>query len=225
MPSEGSATIAEMFSNAEGMDYFFMILGTIGSLIVGISFPAMDLLFGRILNSLNGDSDLVAQVNVLCLYLVYIAIANIVGGYVQVYGWTLSGERQTQKFRERYVNAILAQEIGWFDDCGAGELSTRVAEVIGKIQDGSGRKIGDSLQYVTQIIGSYTLAFYLNWRLTLVMLACFPLLAGSGAFMIQAVTEAQNTALDQYAAAGGLATESLGAVRTVSALNAQPDVI
>lgn len=43
--------------------------------------------------------------------------------------------------------------------------------------------------------------------------------------MIQAVTEAQNTALDQYAAAGGLATESLGAVRTVSALNAQPDVI
>ncbi len=99
---------------------------------------------------------------------------------LQVYGWTLSGERQTQKFRERYVNAILAQEIGWFDDCGAGELSTRVAEVIGKIQDGSGRKIGDSLQYVTQIIGSYTLAFYLNWRLTLVMLACFPLLAGSG---------------------------------------------
>ncbi len=73
-----------MFSNAEGLDYFFMVLGTIGSLIVGISFPAMDLLFGRILNSLNGDSDLVSQVNELCLYLVYIAIANIVGGYVQV---------------------------------------------------------------------------------------------------------------------------------------------
>ena len=46
-----------------------------------------------------------------------------------------------------------------------------------------------------------------------------------GFFMIQAVTEAQNQTLGQYAAAGGLATESLGAVRTVSALNAQPDVI
>ena len=43
--------------------------------------------------------------------------------------------------------------------------------------------------------------------------------------MIGAVTEAQNTTLGQYAAAGGLATESLGAIRTVSALNAQPDVI
>ena len=29
----------------------------------------------------------------------------------------------------------------------------------------------------------------------------------------------------QYAAAGGLATESLGAVRTITALNAQPTVI
>ena len=47
----------------------------------------------------------------------------------------------------------------------------------------------------------------------------------AGAFMIGAVTEAQNTTLGQYAAAGGLATESLGAIRTVSALNAQPDVI
>ncbi len=39
-------------------------------------------------------------------------------------------------------------------------------------------------------------------------------------FMIGAVEEAQNQTLGKYAAAGGLATESLGAVRTVSALNA-----
>lgn len=35
----------------------------------------------------------------------------------------------------------------------------------------------------------------------------------------------QNQALSQYAAAGGLATETFGAVRTITALNAQPDVI
>jgi len=31
--------------------------------------------------------------------------------------------------------------------------------------------------------------------------------------------------VEQYAAAGGLATETLNAIRTVTALNAQPDVI
>ena len=78
------------------------------------------------------------------------------------------------------MNAILAQEIGWFDDCGAGELSTRVAEVIGKIQDGIGRKVGDSIQYTFQVFGSIGLGFYLDWRVTLVMLAVFPLVAGTG---------------------------------------------
>ena len=46
-----------------------------------------------------------------------------------------------------------------------------------------------------------------------------------GAFMINAITAAQNQSVGQYAAAGGLATEALNAIRTVSALNAQPDVI
>lgn len=45
----------------------------------------------------------------------------------------MTGERQTQKFREKYVNAILSQEIGWFDNCGANELSTRVAELMEKV--------------------------------------------------------------------------------------------
>jgi ATP-binding cassette subfamily B (MDR/TAP) protein 1 len=97
-----------------------------------------------------------------------------------VYCWAYTGERQTQRFREKYVNAILSQEIGWFDTCGAGELATRVAELCGKIQDGMGRKIGDSVQYITQIVGSFAVAFYLSWRLAIVLIAAFPAIAGAG---------------------------------------------
>lgn len=43
--------------------------------------------------------------------------------------------------------------------------------------------------------------------------------------MINAVNSFQNQSLGQYAAAGSLATESLGAIRTVTALNAQPEII
>ncbi len=99
---------------------------------------------------------------------------------MQVYGWSSAGESQTQKFREKYVNAILSQEIGWFDTCGAGELSTRVAELVGKIQDGMGRKVGDLVQYITQIVASYGVAFYLCWQLTIVLIAAFPLIAAAG---------------------------------------------
>ena len=43
--------------------------------------------------------------------------------------------------------------------------------------------------------------------------------------MIQTVTAAQNDSADQYAQAGGLATEMLSGIRTVTALNAQPDAV
>lgn len=47
--------------------------------------------------------------------------------------WSIAGERQTQKLREMYVRSVLAQEIGWFDTAGATELSTKVADIMGKV--------------------------------------------------------------------------------------------
>lgn len=88
-----------------------------------------------------------------------------------------------------------------------------------------GRKVGDLLQNLTQLIACLAVAFYLQWKITCVMLCAIPMIAIAGAFMIKATTSASNQALEQYAKAGGLATESLNAIRTVSALNMQPDVI
>ena len=88
-----------------------------------------------------------------------------------------------------------------------------------------GRKVGDMMQYLFQVLGSFAVGFYFSWQLTLVLMCALPLIATAGGFMIDAVTSATNQSLEQYAAAGGLATESLGAIRTVTALNAQPSVI
>ena len=61
-----------------------MAVGTVSSFIVGVSNPAMDLLFGRILNTLNESSNFVEEINQLSLYLVIIAGFNFVAGYLQV---------------------------------------------------------------------------------------------------------------------------------------------
>jgi ATP-binding cassette, subfamily B (MDR/TAP), member 1 len=146
----------------------------------------------------------------------------------------LTGERQTQRLREKYVHAILSQEIGWFDSVGATELSTKVADVIGKVStlqlidwssilmtamasfmqigDGMGRKMGDMIQYIAQVVGSFVIGFYLSWRLTVVLLASFPLIACAGAFMIQSITSASQQSLTQYAKAGMLENHNLAVI-------------
>ena len=78
------------------------------------------------------------------------------------------------------MNAILSQDIGWFDVTGAGELSTRVADNCGKVQDGIGRKAGDLIQNATQFIGGLVTALYQSWQLTVVLFASLPIIAMAG---------------------------------------------
>lgn len=119
-------------------------------------------------------------INMLCIEFCIIAAANFMSGFLQVYCWSAAGERQTQKFREAYVDSVLSQEIGWFDTCGASELSTKLAELIGKIQDGTGRKVGDLVQYGMQFVSAMVVAFYLNWKIPLVLLAAIPIIGMAG---------------------------------------------
>ena len=61
-----------------------MAAGSFGSLIVGLSFPAMNIVYGRVRNALNEPSGFVGEINTLCVYLIYISVATIIGGFLQV---------------------------------------------------------------------------------------------------------------------------------------------
>ena len=132
--AERAASIMEIFSQADWIDAILMFLGTIGGLVTGLSIPFFNILFGQMIDKLNGSpGNFNRTVYTLCISFAVVAAANLVSGVLQVTCWAYSGERQTQKFRERYVKAILSQEIGWFDTVGASELSTKVAELTGKV--------------------------------------------------------------------------------------------
>jgi len=128
-----SASLSQLFSQAESIDILYMVLGSIGSMVTGVSLPIFNILFGQMLDSLNkkGVGGYQDAVNQVCISFVIVAAANVVAGAMQVYFWSAAGERQTQRFREKYVRSILSQEIGWFDTCGASELSTKVADLTG----------------------------------------------------------------------------------------------
>jgi ATP-binding cassette, subfamily B (MDR/TAP), member 1 len=219
-------SFSELLQFADGWDYLLMFGGSIGGLVTGCSIPFFNVLFGRMLDTLNEDPNSFSrQINALALIFVYTAIVNLFSGFLQVACWSHAGERMSQKLRERYVKAILSQEIGWFDLNGPGEMATKVADLSGYVQDGTTRKVGDMFQYVGQFLASFVVGFYLCWELTLVLLAAFPLIGGAGAFMINAITSAVQGAGENYASAGSLASEALNNIRTVTALNAQPDII
>lgn len=45
----------QVFKYATARDFVFIVLGSLGAIITGVSLPFMQLLFGRIMDALNGN--------------------------------------------------------------------------------------------------------------------------------------------------------------------------
>ena len=46
--------------------------------------------------------------------------------YVYMYIWVYTGEVNAKRIRESYLQAVLRQDIAFFDNVGAGEVATRI---------------------------------------------------------------------------------------------------
>jgi ATP-binding cassette subfamily B (MDR/TAP) protein 1 len=53
-------------------------------------------------------------------------VAMAVTTYLYMYTWVYTSEVNGKRIREKYLQAILRQEIAYFDDVGAGEVATRI---------------------------------------------------------------------------------------------------
>ena len=54
----------------------------------------------------------------------------LIVAYVRVTVWLVTSYRQTFRIRLALLQAVLRQEIGWFDTHDAGELGTRLSESV-----------------------------------------------------------------------------------------------
>ncbi len=74
-----------------------------------------------------------------------------------------------QDIRQRYVKAILRQDIGWHDKAEEGSLTTRIALDTQLVQDGMGEKLGIAITAMSGFIAGIIIAFANGWKLSLVM--------------------------------------------------------
>jgi ATP-binding cassette subfamily B (MDR/TAP) protein 1 len=51
---------------------------------------------------------------------------TFVSTFVFMYIWVYTGEVNAKRIRERYLQAVLRQDIAFFDNVGAGEVATRI---------------------------------------------------------------------------------------------------
>ncbi len=85
------------------------------------------LCFSSEVDCLDND-DFTDEINMEILIFVGIGVGVFIFGLFQIYLFQVACERQVKKIRRKFYQAILRQEIGWFDATPSGELASRLTE-------------------------------------------------------------------------------------------------
>ena len=90
-----------------------------------------------------------------------------------------------------------------------------------RVKEGTGDKGGLLIQFTSQFVAGFIVGFAYNWKMTLIMASLSPFLIISGLFMARFMESAAASESIEYAKAGGIAEQALGAIRTVVSFNGQ----
>jgi ABC-type multidrug transport system fused ATPase/permease subunit len=184
---------------------------------LGLVFPLFTILFGDLLNSLNGTRALSDVASDFALKFLIIALCAGFGGSVS-YGLPVYvAERQMKRVRELYLGSILRQEPAWFDVNKPGEVSSRLAEDTLTWQNGIADKFTQVFSNLVGFVASIVIGFNSNWQIALSVLAIFPAIMVIMIFLKVAISTGEKRASDAYAAAGDCSTEIFNSIRTVAA--------
>ncbi|KAK4234193.1 Leptomycin B resistance protein pmd1 [Achaetomium macrosporum] len=219
------------------IDILLLTTGTLSAAAAGIPFPLMGILFGELVDDMNGATCAAASstqttdpfayegaINAKVLQLVYIAIAAFVLIYVYVLSWSLVSQRLAQRLRAKYVAALLRQPPGFFDArmAAAGEVSSRLHGDMTAVQAGTSEKVGILIASVSFFVACYVVAFIKQPKLAGILVSLIPaflLMALGGGVFVQKY--AARTA-GSVAAASDIASEALQHVVVVQAFGAAP---
>lgn len=154
-------------------------------------------------------------------YLTYIGVAMFICTYMYMTAWSYTAEVTAKRIRERYLKAILRQDIAFFDKVGAGEVTTRIQTDTHLVQQGISEKVPLVVGFFSAFVTGFVLAYIRNWRLALAMSAILPCIAISGGLMNKFVVKYIQLSLKYVAEGGTLAEEIVSTIRTAQAFGTQ----
>ncbi|RXH89535.1 hypothetical protein DVH24_031892 [Malus domestica] len=234
---EQSLPFFQLFSFADKYDWLLMIFGSLGAVVHGSSMPVFFLMFGEMVNGFGENQmnlqKMTAEVAKYALYFVYLGLIVCVTSYAEIACWMYTGERQVSRLRKKYLEAVLKQDVGFFDtDARTGDIVFSISTDTLLVQDAISEKVGNFIHYLSTFLAGLVVGFVSAWRLALLSIAVIPGIAFAGGLYAYTLTGLTSKSRQSYANAGIMADQAIAQVRTVysyvgesKALNSYSDAI
>ena len=199
----------------------YILLGLLGSIIMGGAMPAYAILFGEVLGVLKLDPDEAREGSVYyCGLFVACGVTAGVAVFLQITMFAVAGEHLTQRMRRLAFTAMLRQEMGWYDqpENSVGALLSRLSADTGAIQGATGARIGAILHSVFTLFLSVLTSLILEYRLGLVGCAFVPIVLIATMFQHKILVGHDHIEKHALQQASKMAVEAISNIRTVASL-------
>lgn len=130
-------------------------------------------------------------------------------------------ERIGMHFREKYLEAVLRQDVEWFDTSNPAEIPSTLNTQCDQIKKGTGEKVAGVVMSAGMFFSGLLVAFGVGWALALVLLGTAPLLVISTCVMTKLAQKGYMDNMMAYAKAGGRAEQAITNLKTVAAFNGE----
>ncbi|KAL6231436.1 hypothetical protein BDW75DRAFT_233623 [Aspergillus navahoensis] len=218
----------KIYSYATGWDLVLLVLGAVCAVGGGAALPLFTVFFGNITSTFRDVASYAMPYDEFydtltknVFYFLYLGIGEFLTIGIATFAFVHTGNSITQKIRVRYLQAILQQNIAFFDSLGAGEITTRISGDMHLVQDGISEKASLVLTGVASFVTAFVIAFVKYWKLALIStstLGALLLIMGVGSTVSVIYSK---RSIECYGKGGSIADNVLNSIRTVAAFGAQ----
>ncbi|KAI6184692.1 P-GlycoProtein related [Aphelenchoides bicaudatus] len=226
------ASFIEMMRYANRFDWALLIAGLFFTFIHGC-LPSINMIIFRGITEVlvtgqasfnNGTLDINDFSKNMVIYIVAYFLHGIVTfsiGYCSTACFFTLCERQVFMIRKHFLNTVLAQDQQWFEKNNVGKLTQKMTAGIDQIRNGTNDKIAALLQAIVSLFAGLSVAFWLSWQATLIMVLVNPFLMTIVIYSAKTSKKELRKENEAYGEAGSVADEVINGIRTVAACNAQ----
>lgn len=196
------------YAGLYALGFLFLILSTGTTLSFG-------LLIGQITSVIQGKSPF--TLNQVTLFFVGVLIAQAIFSFFRIWFFSQVSERAMADVRRETYSKIVTLPIPFFEQRRVGELTSRISADVSQLQDVLTLTLAELFRQVATLTIGTGIILYVSWKLTLFMLATFPVIIIAAMVFGRFIRKLSKKAQDQLAEANVVVEETLQSINVVKA--------
>ncbi|KAK7207986.1 P-loop containing nucleoside triphosphate hydrolase protein [Myxozyma melibiosi] len=209
----------------------FNLVGGVFSGILGLSYPALGLFYGRCIEAFRSypqDREfMLREVDVFAGLFFMLACVAFLSAVISLSMFAYAGQKLVRRIRLMTLRQMLRMDIAFFDrdENTTGSLTSTLSRDAQAVDGLSGTTLGQILSSMMIVVSSVTLSVIVSWNLGLVCSATVPIMLFAGFYRFYILAKLNRQNQSSHMASAAYACEASTSIRTVAALTREDDVM